>query len=279
MRLATVLGGLVATAASLAPLVAASSNPHDALHRRHRFALSARNASETEESALEKRATYNNERFTYYDITVGQVACEGWHKASEFVVALNAPQYGGYWKSPHCGASITISYGGKTANAMIVDECMGCPFGGLDFTQGLFEYFASTAEGVIYGDWSFNDGSGGGGNNDPAPAPAPKPKPTSTHKYTPPPPTSTTHKDPPPAPSTSHTPKPTSSDPPATSSAAKSSSAAEPSATAAGLPKSVLGSGLVVELGATVKVTDGNPQTLNQINYALYELGHIVDVA
>jgi hypothetical protein len=32
---------------------------------------------------------------------------------------------------------------------------MGCPFGGLDFTEGLFKYFADESLGVIYGEWSF----------------------------------------------------------------------------------------------------------------------------
>ncbi|KAI0315843.1 hypothetical protein OF83DRAFT_1032517, partial [Amylostereum chailletii] len=63
--------------------------------------------------------------------------------------------YGTYWKSPHCGGSITISYGGKTAQATIVDECPGCPYGGLDLTEGLFSYFASTDKGVLSGTWSF----------------------------------------------------------------------------------------------------------------------------
>ncbi|KAI0029873.1 hypothetical protein K488DRAFT_29270, partial [Vararia minispora EC-137] len=105
-------------------------------------------------SALEKR-DFTNARFTYYDITVGQVACEGYYKASDFVVALNSQQYGTYWKSQYCFNTITISYGGKTTTAQIVDECPGCPHGGLDLTQGLFQYFADTSQGVLYGTWSF----------------------------------------------------------------------------------------------------------------------------
>ncbi|KAG2351349.1 hypothetical protein BDR07DRAFT_1445077, partial [Suillus spraguei] len=47
--------------------------------------------------------------------------------------------------------------GGKTAQATIMDKCMGCPYGGLDLSTGLFNYFASESAGVLYGSWSFED--------------------------------------------------------------------------------------------------------------------------
>lgn len=73
-----------------------------------------------------------------------------------------------------------MTYNGKTTSAQIMDEvrllrfslkilysninqCPGCPYGGLDLSTGLFQFFASESEGVIYGTWSFADGSGGGG--------------------------------------------------------------------------------------------------------------------
>lgn len=62
--------------------------------------------------------------------------------ASDFIVALNAPQYGGGYPGPNCGRSITISYGGKSAQATIRDLCPGCGFGDLDMSRGLFNYFA-----------------------------------------------------------------------------------------------------------------------------------------
>jgi len=83
---------------------------------------------------------------------------------------------------------ITISYGGKSTEATILDECPGCPYGGLDLSQGLFEFFAPTSAGVIYGEWSFSGGGGGGDDNsapathkkpDP-PAPTPTPDPPKT---------------------------------------------------------------------------------------------------
>lgn len=62
--------------------------------------------------------------------------------ASDFIVALNSPQFGGGYPGPNCGRAITISYGGKTANAVVRDQCPGCGYGDLDFSRGLFNYFA-----------------------------------------------------------------------------------------------------------------------------------------
>lgn len=57
---------------------------------------------------------------------------------------------------------------------------MGCPYGGLDFTPGLFTSFAGSLDaGYLWGDWDFADGS-------------PKPSPTTT-KAAPP---TTTHEAP-----------------------------------------------------------------------------------
>lgn len=66
-------------------------------------------------------------------------------------------------------------------------QCPGCPYGGLDLTRGLFEFFAPLGVGVLDGDWWFADQA-----PEPAPAP-PKPKPKTTSKPPPPPPTTTHH--------------------------------------------------------------------------------------
>jgi hypothetical protein len=34
-------------------------------------------------------------------------------------------------------------------------QCPGCPFGGLDFSSGLFKHFADQSVGVLQGSWSF----------------------------------------------------------------------------------------------------------------------------
>ncbi|KAI5116837.1 hypothetical protein M0805_009607 [Coniferiporia weirii] len=100
---------------------------------------------------LQKR--FDNEHFTYYDITTGTTACGATYSNSDFVVALNGAQYG---SGGYCYDSITISAEGKTTTAQIVDECPGCPYGGLDLTEGLFEYFADLSVGVLSGSWNFN---------------------------------------------------------------------------------------------------------------------------
>ncbi|THG94730.1 hypothetical protein EW026_g6794 [Hermanssonia centrifuga] len=94
---------------------------------------------------------YTDARFTWYE--VGQGACGGTNTDSEYVVALNSDQYDG---GAYCWELINISYNGQSTQAAIVDECPGCPYGGLDLSPSLFSFLAgSTAPGVIYGEWSF----------------------------------------------------------------------------------------------------------------------------
>ena len=73
------------------------------------------------------------------------------HPNSEFTVAVNSGQLnaaGGGYPNPLCGQTITISYGGKTTQATIQDECPTCPWGGLDLSMGLFSFFADQGTGV-----------------------------------------------------------------------------------------------------------------------------------
>lgn len=158
-------------------------------------------------------------------------------------------QYAG---GSHCFEMITISYGGKTTQAQVVDEvsttsppscsrvkwsvclkCPGCPFGGLDFSRGLFSYFASLDAGVIYGDWDFGSGAPPPPpKEDPPPAPKPSPKPSPPPPPPPPPPSPTPT--PTPTPTPPPPPPPSSSEAPSThhsesSSEAPSSSATPPS--------------------------------------------------
>ncbi|KAG6888491.1 hypothetical protein C0995_007917 [Termitomyces sp. Mi166 len=107
-------------------------------------------------------------------------ACGEWNVASDFIVALNSAQYGGGYPGPHCFKQITMTYNGKTTTATIMDECPGCPYGGLDLSRGLFKFFASESVGVLSGTWYFNDGSSDDGDNPPPPPPPPPPK---TSKY------------------------------------------------------------------------------------------------
>ncbi|KAF9036690.1 hypothetical protein BJ165DRAFT_1604319 [Panaeolus papilionaceus] len=126
---------------------------------------------------LHKR--YSGTRWTFFDVGLG--ACGKVNVESDFIVALNAEQFGSGYPGPNCEKTITMTYNGKTATAKIMDMCPGCPYGGLDLSRSLFRYFAPEYVGVIQGDWNFSGSSSGGD----APAPAPAPQTTSTKVATP----------------------------------------------------------------------------------------------
>ncbi|TFK25827.1 hypothetical protein FA15DRAFT_638838 [Coprinopsis marcescibilis] len=119
---------------------------------------------------------FSDSRWSFYDVGLG--ACGEWNVESDFIVALNADQFGSGYPGPECQKTITLSYGGKTAQAKVMDRCPGCPYGGLDLSRSLFRYFASEDVGIIYGEWSFSDGSGGQ-----APVFTPEPAPEPTPEY------------------------------------------------------------------------------------------------
>ncbi|KAF5358472.1 hypothetical protein D9756_001903 [Leucocoprinus leucothites] len=106
---------------------------------------------------------FSSSRWTFYDVGLG--ACGKHNVPSDFIVALNSAQFGGGYPGPHCFEFITMTYKGKTARAQIMDECPGCPYGGLDLSEGLFKHFDSLDLGVLSGSWTFG-GGGGGGDDD-----------------------------------------------------------------------------------------------------------------
>lgn len=134
---------------SLSALALTESNAHEA-PRHHSRDIARRARGDVR---LYKR--FDNAKFTFYD--VGKGACGHTNQGSEFVVAVNSAQYGKDYPGPHCFKEITITYNGKSAQASVVDECPGCPCGGLDLSRGLFDYLADENQGVIYGSWWFND--------------------------------------------------------------------------------------------------------------------------
>jgi len=83
----------------------------------------------------------------------GRGACGATNGPNDFIVALNSAEYNG---GAHCFQMITIIVNGKTAVAQITDECPGCGPGGLDLSNGLFEFFAPLDQGEIYGTWYYN---------------------------------------------------------------------------------------------------------------------------
>ncbi|KAH8999538.1 RlpA-like double-psi beta-barrel-protein domain-containing protein-containing protein [Lactarius akahatsu] len=192
---------------------------------------------------------FANARFTYY--VDGTGACGHYNKPSDFIVALNAAQYGG---GEYCGKTITMTYGGKSTQAVIVDRCPGCPYGGLDLSQGLFSFFASTDLGTIYGEWVFGSSE--------------EPKPTSTT------PTSTST----PQPSPTTTKKlATSTTSPITSSTTTTS---KPSSTTNSVPSSS-SSTTTTTLSSSVSTTSPTPgddvDALSQMALALVQLCTFVE--
>ncbi|KZT03485.1 uncharacterized protein LAESUDRAFT_659661 [Laetiporus sulphureus 93-53] len=143
---------------------------------------------------------FDNARLSFFD--AGQNACGSVDTDSDFIVALNIEQWDG---GAHCYQTITINYNDKSTQATITDECPGCPYGGLDLSRGLFDFFADEAEGILYGTWNFGNGAPSPSNSR-SPSPTPMPtsssrsssayvyKPTST--YTPPPPPTPTYSPP-----------------------------------------------------------------------------------
>ncbi|KAG8819613.1 hypothetical protein FRC19_009668, partial [Serendipita sp. 401] len=146
--------------------------------KRHHHELAARyNTLRSESQALEKRDFSGVA--TWYDVTTGQGYCGGYRSPGDYVVALNQPQMDA--QSVRCGDTITISANGRTATAVVWDECPPCAWGSLDLSAGLFQYFNDLGVGVFPITWWT------GGDSQPQPQPTstqpawtPDPTPTST---------------------------------------------------------------------------------------------------
>ncbi|KAJ3773833.1 RlpA-like double-psi beta-barrel-protein domain-containing protein-containing protein [Lentinula raphanica] len=152
-------------------------------HRRHTLNanLAKREAASfRRETSLEKR--FDDARFTYYAVGLG--ACGQTNQPSDFIVALNSAQYNG---GQYCFEMITITVGDKSIQAQIMDECPGCPYGGLDLSEGAFQAFASLDQGVLTGSWDFDSAAPSTTTETPTSTYTP---PTST--WSPPPTTSST---------------------------------------------------------------------------------------
>ncbi|KAI0303369.1 hypothetical protein B0F90DRAFT_1567958, partial [Multifurca ochricompacta] len=63
--------------------------------------------------------------------------------------------FGDSYPGPNCFKMISLTCNGKTTTAQIVDKCPGCGAGGLDLTEGLFQFFAPLSVGVLHCDWTF----------------------------------------------------------------------------------------------------------------------------
>ncbi|KAG5728381.1 hypothetical protein E4T56_gene19164 [Termitomyces sp. T112] len=163
-----------------------SDTPFRKRHVRRSLAtLSTSNVTLEDEGKVLQKRFGPTARFSFYKPGLG--ACGQTNGRNDFIVALNQEQFG---NGENCFKTITITYGGKSTQATIVDECMECPYAALDFSPGLFDFFGPESAGYLYGSWEF-------GSGEPKTTSTPKPEPT----------TSTTQV----RPTTTWTPEPTTS--------------------------------------------------------------------
>ncbi|KAG1756455.1 RlpA-like double-psi beta-barrel-protein domain-containing protein-containing protein [Suillus paluster] len=264
MRLLVQLSLLISLALSWCSVLA--SNAHQ-VRRHHAKRLNPDLAVRVSGDVDMYKRDFPNSRFTYYADGLG--ACGSTNQPGDFIVALNSAQYGG---GQYCNQMITITVNGMTAQAQIVDECPGCPSTGLDFSQGLFQYFAPLSSGVLYGTWSFGS------------APAPSPSPTTT--WQPPPSPTTTWQPPPlptsiwtpPLPSTTWSPSPTPSSS-STSSISSSSSTPTTSSSSSSWTSSSTSSTTSANPAVGTVGVVGNLSVLNNLNVAIVYLGELLGAA
>ncbi|PWZ03202.1 barwin-like endoglucanase [Testicularia cyperi] len=101
---------------------------------------------------------------TYYAAGLG--ACGWTNSGSDFIVAMNAPEWAG---GSHCGQTVTITNNknGNSQSAQVVDLCPGCSYGSLDMSTSLFSALnnGNMDDGVFPISWSFGSGSSASNNN------------------------------------------------------------------------------------------------------------------
>ncbi|EJD55615.1 barwin-like endoglucanase [Auricularia subglabra TFB-10046 SS5] len=99
---------------------------------------------------------------TFFDTGLG--ACGQTTSNSDFIVAVSMDLYdsfpgysgGNPNNNPICGKKVKANYQGKSVTVTVVDRCVGCACGALDFSPAAFEKLADFGEGRIHGvTWSF----------------------------------------------------------------------------------------------------------------------------
>jgi hypothetical protein len=155
-------------------------------HKTHKNALQDRkwgSRSSRHHDAVAPVKRGGGATFTWFQPGAG--ACGGHQTENDYIIAISHLIFDG---GSHCGDTVTITYKGKTLQATVKDECMGCDANHIDMSPKLLHDLAGPGvDEVTDGEWSFGSA--------PAPPPEePKPKPSPTTHYTPPspPPTTTT---------------------------------------------------------------------------------------
>lgn len=56
----------------------------------------------------------------------------------------------------YCGKTITVTYGSKSVEAIVVDKCMGCAMYDVDLSNAAFDELADESLGRGTAKWYFN---------------------------------------------------------------------------------------------------------------------------
>ncbi|KAG2120917.1 uncharacterized protein F5147DRAFT_663747 [Suillus discolor] len=225
------------------------SSVHDRSRRlAHVRALSGNDQPRAFDTSVnQSRDTKISKRDTFTYFQDGNGACGGFNGPSDYIVAQSSCDFAG---GSHCFQTITITVDDKSVQAQIVDECLGCPCGGLDFSQGLFEFFAPTSVGELSGSWSY----GTSASTSSTLLPSTTTQRSSTSTWTPP--TTTSSSTPTPTSTLTTTSTPVATTTPMTSAPLPTTTSSTPSP----LPT----------------FSSDNPQILAQINLGLIEFGSLL---
>jgi hypothetical protein len=102
--------------------------------------------------------TYTGD-MTYYETGLG--ACGWTNLDSDMVIALAHGMMGTQSNgNPYCGRMVSITYGGKTITAKVVDKCMGCAEDDIDLSHAAFaalvpQYGTPQDPGRVVCQWGF----------------------------------------------------------------------------------------------------------------------------
>jgi len=163
------------------PVVDGGHSNHETLDDSHSYKRRHRGARRSRHQASEVVPVKRGGGATLTWFNPGLGACGGHNGDNDFIIAISHIIWNG---GSHCGDTVTISYRGKSVQATVVDECMGCDPNHIDLSPGLLHHIAGPGTDMVSdASWSFGGAP---------PEEKPKPKPTPTSK--PPPPTTTTSK-------------------------------------------------------------------------------------
>ncbi|GAC72559.1 hypothetical protein PANT_7d00162 [Moesziomyces antarcticus T-34] len=97
--------------------------------------LAKRSSGQATYYAAGLAADHDHTSFLPILLTTG--ACGWTNSGSDFIVAMNAPEWAG---GAHCGQTVTITNNknGNTQTAQVADLCPGCSWGSLDMSTSLF---------------------------------------------------------------------------------------------------------------------------------------------